>query len=163
MLDEKIYNYKIIHNLEQLTDEEKIKAFLLGYERCPRFYICDCSCSTYFSNEKDFEPIFKLMNEYNLSTKDVMGLYIAYIKKEIHQYTKLHKKTDFVNMLESAFSKFIWEELDDSPRFYTGKFTENDLKDFFVYITKYSDWKFFSVKRKTPRNLPGSIFCSLHI
>ena len=32
MLDEKIYNYKIIHNLEQLTDEEKIKAFLLGYE-----------------------------------------------------------------------------------------------------------------------------------
>ena len=126
MLDEKIYNYKIIHNLEQLTDEEKIKAFLLGYECCPRFYTCDCSCSTYFSNEEDFEPIFKLMNEYNLSTKDVMTLYITYLKKEIHQYTKLHKKTDFVNMLESAFSKFICEELDDYPQYWTRKFTEND-------------------------------------
>lgn len=141
MLDKKIYNSEIIDNLEQLTDEEKIKVFFLGYKRCPRFYICDYRCSTYFSNDKDFEPIFKFMNNYNLSAKDVMTLYITYLKKGIHQYTKLDKKTDFINMLESTFSKFVCEKPYDYPQYNPSKFTENDEigEKFLVKLIKSSE------------------------
>lgn len=109
MLEEKIYNSEVIESLNKLTEEQKIKAFLSGYKRCPYFYVCDYRCSTYILEYEEFASIFKLMKKHNLSSKDFMNLYVTYLKKGIHPYTKSDVDGEFIKSMNSVFSKFVCE------------------------------------------------------